>query len=225
MTSLIFDDERGYADFATFVARARSLDAEGAMRLQAVGVTLAAHVQVLPGRGLLAEGGVTGMRAMALGEPTDLDVVVPLAALADRFARHPDGLELPVPPMTVTAPWASITPPRDGWEPVGEVDEDALEVAARAGIGEVALGATSADPDTGATGAAGAAGAIAGPPAVAALRQAVWGRLTPTTPPVPAGAAFAAYVLGFLAPQGRSRVLARGRWVRLAASHGHVLVR
>lgn len=225
MTSLVFDDERGYADFATFVARARSLDSEGAMRLQAVGVTLAVHVQVLPGRGLLAEGGVTGMRAMALGQPTDLDVVVPLAALADRVARHPEGIELSVPPMTVTAPWASITPPRDGWEPVGEVDEDELVVAARAGIEEVALGATSAGSATSATPTASPADATLGAPAVAALRQAVWGRLTPTAPPVPAGAAFAAYVLGFLAPQGRSRVLARGRWVRLAATHGHVLVR
>ncbi len=216
MTSLVFDDERGYADFATFVGRARAVDPEGAMRLRAVGVTLAIHVQVLPGRGLLAEGGVTGMRAMALGEATDLDAVVPLAALADRLARHPEGLELPVPPMTVTAPWASITPPRDGWEPVGEVDEDELEVAARAGIEEVALGATSAESQT---------VAALGAPAVAALRLAVWGRLTPTTPPVPAGAAFAAYVLGFLAPRGHSRVLARGRWVRVAASHGHVLVR
>lgn len=222
MTGLVFDDERGYADFVTFVGRARAVDPEGAMRLQAVGVTLAVHVQVLPGRGLFAEGGVTGMRAMALGEPADLDVLVPLAALADRVARHPEGVELPVPPMTVVAPWASITPPRVGWEPVGEVGDDELETAARAGIEEVALGATS---PTSATGATSAAGAVAGAPAVAALRQAVWGRLTPTSPPVPAGAAFAAYVLGFLAPQGRSRVLAQGRWVRLAASHGHVLVR
>lgn len=216
MSTLVFDDARGYADFATFVARARSLDAEGAMRLQAVGVTLAVHVQVFPGRGLLAEGGVTGMRAMALGEAAELDVVVPLGALADRLARGPQGVTLPVPPMTVSAPWASVTAPRGGWEPVGDVDEDALEEAARAGIEEVAEGSTSAT---------GPGAPVGGAPAVGALRQAVWGRPTPTSPPVPAGAAFAAYALGFLAPQGRSRVLMRGRWVRLAATHGHVLVR
>ncbi|MEP6799079.1 MAG: hypothetical protein ABI890_13060, partial [Lapillicoccus sp.] len=209
MSSLVFDDERGYADFATFVGRARALDAEGAMRLQAVGVTLAVHVQALPGRGLLAEGGVTGMRAMALGVAADLDVVVPLSALADRLAHHPEGVELAVPPMTVPAPWAALAPPRSGWEPVGEIDDAELERAARAGIEEVALGSAGQD-----------GAPLGGAPALAALRQGVWGRLTTTTPPVPAGAAFAAYVLGFLAPQGRSQVLTRGRWVRVAASHG-----
>lgn len=212
--TLRFDDERGYADFSTFVRRARTADPEGAMRLQAVGVTLAAHVQVLPGRGLLAEGAVLGLRACALAEPVDLDVVVPLAALTDRLARHPDGVDLPIPPTVVTAPWASLGAPRSGWEPVGEVAEDALREVATAGIEEVAVGSRTAEGT-----------AAGGAPALAALRQGVWSRLTDTTPPVPAGAAFGAHVLGFLAPGGTARVLAAGRWVRVAASYGHVLVR
>ena len=58
-----------------------------------------------------------------------------------------------------------------------------------------------------------------------ALRQRVWGALTPTDPPFPAGGAFAAYVLGF-APSGTDvTVLANGRWTRLSAAGGHVLVR
>ncbi len=215
--TLHFDDERGYADFATFVGRARSLDADGAMRLQAVGATLAAHVQVLPGRGLLADGGVTALRAYGLGESLDLDVVVPLAALTDRLARHPTGVALPVPPTVVSVSWASLAAPRGGWETVGEVADDDLRAAAVVGIEKVALGSRTAD-----------GRASGGAPALAALRYAVWSRLTPTTPPVPAGAAFAAHVLGFLSGPGAggtATVLQQGRWVRLAAAHGHVLVR
>ncbi|MDQ6715616.1 MAG: hypothetical protein M3Z83_05865 [Actinomycetota bacterium] len=209
MSVLVLDDEQGYADLATFVGRARTVDAEGAMHLTAFGTTLTAHVGVLPGRGLLGEGTVTGMRVMALGEPSDVDVVVSLASLADRFARQPVGRELAVPPVTVTAVWASLAPRRSGWEPVGELPHAALELAARTGIAEVAQGSAPSS----------------GGAAVAMLRQSVWGRLTETAPPVPAGAAFAAYVLGFLEPDGMARVLTHGRWVRVATRRGHVLVR
>jgi len=210
VSTLVFDDEQGYADFVTFVGRARAVDPGGAMHLQAVGTVLAAHVGVLPGRGLLGEGTVTGMRAMALGEPSTVDVVVSLAGLADRFARQEGGaVEVAVPPTTVTAVWASLAPQRGGWEPVGEVSGRELEQAARAGIEEVARGTVP----------------TAGAPAVAQLRQSVWGRLTTTNPPVPAGAAFAAYGLGFLEPGRDAQVFAHGRWVRVATRRGQVLVR
>ena len=111
--------------------------------------------------------------------------------------------------MTVQAAWAAMTPPRAGWEPVGSVDAEALVVAARAGIAEVALGVPTGS----------------GGQAVTDLRQRVWGRLTDTMPPVPAGAAFAAYALGFLDPTLRCDVIAHGRWTRLSSPRGHVLVR
>ena len=85
--------------------------------------------------------------------------------------------------------WAALTPPRAGWEPVGSLDAAALVEVARAGIAEVAQGAPAG----------------AGGHAVTDLRQRVWGRLTETVPPVPAGAAFAAYVLGFLDPSAALR--------------------
>ena len=68
MTALVFDDAQGYADVATFVARARSLDEDGAMRLQADGDVLAAYVGVLPGRGLMGDGAVVGLRIMRLAK-------------------------------------------------------------------------------------------------------------------------------------------------------------
>ena len=190
------------------MARARQLDEDGAVRFQADGTVLAAYVGVLPGRGLMGDGAVVGLRTMRLGRPTTLDATVGLAAVGDRLARDTSaGLELP--PVTVQTAWAAMTPPRAGWEPVGSVDAEALVVAARAGIAEVALGAPTGS----------------GGQAVTDLRQRVWGRLTDTKPPVPAGAAFAAYALGFLDPALRCDVVAHGRWTRLSSPRGHVLVR
>jgi len=92
---------------------------------------------------------------------------------------------------------------------VGRLPAADLERAARDGIGEIAR----------------ETGPSAGGAAVAALRQRVWGRLTTTRPPVLAGAAFAAYVLGFIEPGQECQVLANGRWTRLSTSCGHVLTR
>ena len=95
-----------------------------------------------------------------------------------------------------------------GWEPVGELRPEDLRAAAAAGIAEIAQGSPEGS----------------GAHAVAALRQSVWGRRPRTTPPVPAGAAFAAYALGFLV-DGPVRVFAHGRWTRVSTVAGHVLVR
>ena len=211
---LTFPDPQGLDDLRTYVARARTADEDGAIRLQAQGQTLAAYVGVLPGSGLMAEGVVIGLRAMPLAVPAHLDVTVALGALSDRLARA-SGTSLPLPPMTVSVAWAAMAPPRGGWERVGAITADEVYAVARQGIAEVASGAP---PD-------------AGGAAVTALRKQVWGRLTDTTPPVPAGGAFAAYVLGF-AVQGDGigagaevTVWTHGRWTRLSTSAGHVLIR
>ncbi|HEY7720926.1 MAG TPA: hypothetical protein VIB11_03740 [Pedococcus sp.] len=209
MSVLRLADQETVADLATLVTRARSVDPEGAIRLQALGHTLAAYVGVLPGAGVLAEGAVVGLRAMPLADPADVDVTVPLGAVADRLARPtPDG-SLPLPPMTVAAAWAAIAPPRSGWERVGAVAADEVCAIAREGIRRVAEGTP----------------AIAGGHAVGSLRARVWGEATPTTPPFPAGGAFAAYVLGFAPPGTDVEVFAHGRWTRLSAAGGHVLIR
>lgn len=209
MTVLTLADAQTLTDLGTYAARAKSADNGGAMRLRADGRTLAAYVGVLPGQGLVAAGAVIGLRAMELAEPVHLDVTVPLAALTDRFARSEGGRELDIPPMNVSVPWTAITPPREGWERVGAVSGEELRRVALQGIGDVARGT----PDG------------AGSHAVDALRQQVWTGMTDTVPPVPAGGAFGAYVLGF-APEGMSvTVLGNGRWTRLSSSLGHILVR
>lgn len=205
---LVFPDGNSLADLHTFVARARSVDEDGAVRLGASGTTLAVTVGVLPGSGVMAEGTVLGLRVMALAEPADLDVTVPLAAVSDRLARGTDRT-LPVPPTVVHPPWAAVTPPRAGWERVGSVPAEALNDVAREGIAEIATGAPEGS----------------GSKAVAALRRAVWARTTTTVPPVTSGGAFAAYALGFSPSGAMVTVWANGRWTRLSTPSGHVLMR
>jgi hypothetical protein len=205
---LRFPDPQGLADLGAFVRRAKVADEEGAIRLQASGPVLAAYVSMLPGSGLMGEGAVLGLRVMGLAEPVEVDATVPLAAVLDRLARDA-GTTLPVPPTTVRVPWAALSPPRQGWERVGAVSADEINAVARQGISEIAGGAP---PE-------------AGGHAVTALRRQVWGRASATTPPVPAGGAFAAYALGFSQPGTEVTVWAHGRWTRLSTPAGHVLLR
>ncbi|WP_427383346.1 hypothetical protein [Janibacter sp. G56] len=207
---LVLADPESLRDLATFVGRAKGAVPEGAVRLQAVGSVLATWVGLLDGSGLASDGAVLGLRTVALAEPSELDVCVPLAALTDRTARAGAAdVELPIPPQTVAPRWAALTPPRGGWEPVGTLPAELLHEAARAGIAEIALGS----PDG------------AGSHAVAALRQRVWAAPTASTPPVPAGAAFGLHVLGFLTPGEGVTVHAAGRWTRVTTTVGFVLTR
>jgi hypothetical protein len=206
MGELILADSDALEDLRTYVVRGRSLDPDGAIRLQSSGVTLAAYVGVLPGHGLMATGAVLGLRVVALAEPAHVDVTVSLASVSERLARG-RASSLSIPPTTVRVGWAAIAPPRSGWEPVAALRVEDLKAAAREGIAEIARGAPQGS----------------GAQVVAALRQRVWARDSPTTPPIPSGAAFAAYALGFLTQQNAG-VFAHGRWIRLSTATGHVLV-
>jgi hypothetical protein len=199
------------ADLRTYVTRARTAD-DGAIRLSANGLVLAAYVAVLRPK-LLGEGTPTvlGLRTMALAEEAEVDVTVPLSAVADRLARMgTDTLELPLPPVRVNESWAGITAPRGGWERLRDVDSDVLITTAKDGMREVAQ-ILPVNP-----------GALI----VNNARAAVWGRpMEGAAPELPAGAAFAAYTLGFVAPGEQAAVFRSHRWLRLSSSRGHVLVR
>lgn len=206
MDQLRFPGSESFEDLRTYVTRARSLDTDGAIRLQCHGLTLAAYVDVLPGRGVLTTGAIIGLRVMTLAEPADVDVIVSLASVRERLARG-RASTFSIPPTTVRVGWAAVAPPRSGWEPVGDVNVADLKATATQGIAEIAQGAPE-----------GARASV-----VAALRERVWARDSQTTPPIPSGAAFAAYALGFLT-QDSARVFAHGRWTRLSTPTGHVLV-
>lgn len=206
MGELRFADSHDIEDLWTYVTRARSLDADGAIRLRSHGMTLAAYVGVLPGRGLMTMGAIIGLRVMALAEPADVDVTVSLASASERLARGGTST-FSIPPTTVQVGWAAMAPPRSGWEPVGELSVADLRTAAIHGIAEIAHGVPEGS----------------GAAVVADLRHRVWARDSPTTPAIPSGAAFAAYALGFLTEES-ARVFAHGRWTRLSTATGHVLV-
>jgi hypothetical protein len=206
---LALPDAEALADLATFVARARRVDPDGACRLVASGAVLAAYVSPVHGGGPT----VLGLRVLALAAPADLDATVSLAALLDRVPRvHPDAdsAELPVPTVGAVATWAGVTPPRSGWDAVGLLDAPALRAAAADGVREIAAGVPAG----------------AGAQAVARLRGQVWGRpLAPDLPDVPAGTAYAAEALGFLDDAEPVALYRAGPWVRATTRRGHVLAR
>ncbi len=209
-----FADVESLQDLSTYVARAKHLDADGAIRLQAAGRVLAAWVRVLPGQGLLGHGLVLGLRTMPLERDHELDVTVPLSGLSDRFARRSaegdTGTEISVPPTTVNPPWAALTPPRTEWEPRATVASETLIDVARESIDAVAQGTPQG----------------AGAAAVAALRQRVWGADLPDVPAgTPRGVAFAAFSLGFAQPGSEATILRHGPWTRVSLAGGHVLAR
>ncbi|RKT77036.1 hypothetical protein DFJ68_0447 [Terracoccus luteus] len=221
VTTLTFAQPRGLADLATFVARARRVQPDGALRLQTVGSLLVVTVAVLEGQGLLGEGTVLGLRAVPLADAGghagadatsgdgELDVTVGFASVADRLARDEAGGGFSVPPVTVSVAWAGLAPPRGGWEPVGQLSGQEVDDIARQGIAEVAQGTPPG----------------AGAQAVETLRRRVWGVMSETVPPVRRGLAFGAHVLGFVEAGGAASVSTHGRWTRLSTPRGHVLVR
>ncbi len=222
---LVLPDAEALADLETFAGRARRVDPDGAVRLVASGGVLAVYVSPVHGGGGPT---VLGLRVVALAAPAALDATVPLAALADRFARlraasgvedaatdggtgaTGAGVALPVPPTGAAATWAGVTPPRSGWDAVGLLDAVRLRAVAADGVREVAAGVPPG----------------AGAAAVAQLRAQVWGRpLAPDLPAVPAGVAFAADALAFL-DEGEPVALFRaGPWLRATTRRGHVLAR
>ena len=217
-------DAESLADLGRFASRARTVDDEGAMRLQATGTVLAAWVGVLPGVGILAEGTVLGLRTFSLAEPAEVDVTVPLSAVTDRTARGA-GTGLDLPPSRAVAAWSAVTPPRGPWEPAGALPGDLVAAVARAGLAEV----SDAVRERGA-----AAGLVRDRVWARDVREAAGphpdlldphGALADGGASVRSGGAFAAYALGFLAPGQPVQVFRSNRWTRLTAPGGHVLIR
>lgn len=216
---LHFADAASLQDLGTFIKRGRRINEQG-IRLQAVGQVLAAWLPVMtPGSLTSRLPAVLGLRTMELAEPSDADVTVELAAVSDRLARlNPASTEFPLPPTLINAPWTAVTPPRSGWEPRGQLADETLRHSAEAGISEV----SETVPDT------------AGAHVVEQVRENVWGRvLEPgaeddvvSGTAIPAGAAFGALSLGFLAPNGGiSSVYALGKWLRITSAGGYILCR
>ena len=202
------DDVSG-SDLQTFLQRAKRLGCEH-VRLSAGESTLVATVAVLTKQSLLdADPTVLGVRTYGLVEPHNIDTTVQVEAVLDRLARDTTEFALPVGQAGV--PWAGIAIPRGGWDAVGAITEDALERVARAGIDAVAnangLGVRIVDQ----------------------VRRDTWGASIPASTDgytIPAGAAFAAFGLGFLSGGDSVATVTRsGVWTRVSTARGFIVTR
>lgn len=149
-------------------------------------------------------------RGVSLLEPLEdpFDVVVDSRAVLDRLARlHEAPLVVSLPPVNLTAVWAGMLPPRQGWERVGSLDAVSITQVARAGAERVA-GLLPENP---------------GLPVVEQARASVWS--LEIAPGVPAGAAFALDAMGFVR-DAEAVVMHRSQtWLRLSTKLGEVFAR
>jgi hypothetical protein len=214
------------ADLQTYLSRAARVE-EGSVRLIAGSGVLAVYTAILYPRGLMDETPtVLGLRTFATGADVEFDVVVPIRSLLDRVARvresaeaaesadsagaeaaEPIEIRLPLEVSTVT--WAGISPPRGGWQKVGETSSAPLQSTAKAGVAEVAEAVPTGT----------------GEQLVQRVRAEVWGRPIDDLEYIPAGAAFAADSLGFVGDDDTVTIHETGPWTRLTTRRGHILVR
>jgi hypothetical protein len=206
-------DQESVADLQSYLQRAKRLDPDGMVRLRAFGTVLAAYVAPIYSGNLMDSGPtVLGLRTCELAAEAEVDSVVPIAAVLDRLAKisQPNTKDLSVTlPASERAPWAGISPPRTGWLEAGTIGESELTQIAKDGIDEV----KETLPES------------VGGPIAARIRGEIWGRAIGFESKIPTGAAFAAAGLGFLTENEEVQIYLADSWVRLSASHGHVLAK
>ena len=210
----ILADEQTAADLQSYLARAKRLDPDGLVRLRAFGDVLAAYVAPIFAGNLMDSGPtVLGLRTCELAAPAEVDALVPIGAVQERLARllgESDIKEFKIQLIeTQRAPWAGISPPRQGWEQVGTINETVLTQIARDGIAEVAASLPES----------------VGGPIAARIRGEIWGRGIDLESKIPTGAAFAAAGLGFLTENEEVGLYQAEGWIRLSSEHGHVLAK
>lgn len=207
-------DRATMLDLQAYLTRAKRLDPEGMVRIRAFGDVLACYVAPIFAGNLMEQGPtVLGLRTSELAEEAEVDVVVPITAVLDRLAalaandENWKGKYQVVLPESVRAPWAGVSPPRSGWELVGEIEESVLTEIAKSGISEVA----ESIPES------------VGGPIAARIRGEIWGRSMQGDSPVPTGAAFVAAGLGFLTENEVVPIYQTQGWIRLSPMNGHIL--
>ncbi|WP_166998572.1 hypothetical protein [Paramicrobacterium fandaimingii] len=199
------------SDLGTFVGRAKRVDPD-AVRFLASGGVLAVYAPVLYARGILDQSAtILGLRTFAENSGVTFDRTVNPDSVSERIARlaGTGSAQLSMPPSEVQAPWTGIAPPRSGWAEIASIHVDVLSSVARDGAQRIAADLPR----------------DAGDPVVQRIRSSVWSGDIPQVPELPAGAAFAADSLGFVAEPENARVLQSGNWLRLSLRRGHVLVR
>lgn len=215
--SFTLTDSLALGDLQVFLGRAMHVE-DGSVRLIAGASVLAVYVSVLHPAGLLDESPtVLGLRTFAIAPGESFDAVVPVRSLAMRVEGKIEAAALsPEEPVTISLPmevntvtWAAISPPRGGWLALPTTGSAILEAAARSGIDEIAEAIPTGT----------------GEQIVQRVRTEIWGRSIDGLDFVPAGAAFAAFSLGFLEDNETVSIFETGPWTRLTTRGGHVLVK
>lgn len=190
-------------DVLTFAQRAEKAGGEG-LRIVARDGVAVLTTAVLASQGLLDPTPlVLGIRIVRIDPELECDVVV--SALSP--GSTPESLALPE--VGLAPPWAGVSPPRGGWERLGELDASVIATRAQWGISAVAHGSPLGS----------------GEHAVQSLRNAVWGVPDEELDGLPRGVAFAAHALGFIQGEECAAVTEAGRWRRVSFARGHILTR
>jgi hypothetical protein len=208
--SFSLESDPARLDAIQYLQRAARVN-DGSARLIADGTYLQVYVGVLFPRGLLDRTPtVLGLRVFRLSESIEFDAVVPIESLVHRLSVAAEQGESAnrVPAEVASLQWAAITPPQDGWRRRLGVSAEALRAAAASGVAKVA----DTVPDT------------IGESVLQKVRAEVWGSMIPDHKRIPAGAAFAADALGFLA-ENSLQVHTLENWARLSSKAGYVLVK
>lgn len=207
---LVFKDARDIEDLRSFLARAKKLDSDGVVRFRAFGDVLAVYVSPIYSGSLMSDGPtVIGLRTIPLAGESETDSVVPIESVLERLPKTGEANYILLPEIRAMAAWTGVTPPRAGWELVGEIPESQITQWAKDGIKEVA----ETLPES------------VGSSIAAKVRLGIWGRTISLEFNLPAGSAFAAAGLGFLTKDEQVRVYRAHGWVRLSSRFGHVLAK
>ncbi|MEJ1086989.1 hypothetical protein WDU99_01510 [Microbacterium sp. Mu-80] len=200
---LVLADAQTARDVLTFAGRAAKASSDG-VRLQGADGVLVLTAAALAPQGLFDQTPtVLAMRIARADPELRCDIVV------DELTPGAAPTELTLPDTGRAPAWAGVSPPRDGWQLVGELAAQTIAERAQWGISAVAHGS----PDG------------AGEDAVRALRARIWGEPEDALLGLPRGVAFAAHAFGFISGAERVRVTQSGRWTRVAFGRGHVLSR
>lgn len=200
---LILADAETARDVLTFVGRAQRVGDEGVRFQAAEGVMVVTAAPLAPA-GLLDQTPlVLAVRIVRADPKLRCDIVV------EEVGASEEPAELTLPETGLAPAWAGMSPPRSGWERVGELAASDVARRAQWGISAVARGA----------------GSGAGEEAVRALRASIWGAPDEELGGLPLGVAFVADAFGFVSGEETAVVTKAGRWTRVAFSRGHVLTR
>lgn len=204
MTTLKPVDPGAAADLATFAHRVANFEPEAVIRMVSSGSVAGCFAET-PFDAL-------ALRAVALAEPVELDVVVEAATLAARVAGASNELDLP--PALPALRWATSLPPRSGWSELARLDVDEVVARVEQGVEEFKQRASVV---------AEGASLRAGRAALEGLATEIWDRELEAG--VPLRLAHAASSYGFLSGSGAVVLRSVGAWWRLDAPNGAVLAR